>query len=218
MRKQNISNIREHIWKIIDTDMSIRKDLSRGIINMRALAQYIITTYKLNLSLDSVISAIRRYNIEPEKKRDIGEVYSLLKKAKIKTLSKMASLSLKKNDDVTRKLGKLLPEVNYEEGETLRVLEGAKLFRIVVDQQSLPRTIALFKGHIMATDKKIGMLEMTYPDILMKTPGVFSVISSQLSENDISIIDALICGNEHILMVAESDLLKSFEILYTLCS
>ena len=56
------------------------------------------------------------------------------------------------------------------------------------------------------------MIEMIYPDVLEKTPGVFSAVSTELGENDISIIDALICSNEHIILVDEKDLLKAFEI------
>ena len=131
----------------------------------------------------------------------------------------MASLSLKKNEDVTKKLGKVLPEVNFEVGEILRILEGSKLFKVIIDQKSYPKMYETFgKNNIIDQNKKIGMIEMTYPDILKKTPGVFSAISTELGENDISIIDALICSNEHILLVDETDLLKAFEILYNMCN
>ena len=212
-------NIREFVWKIIDTDLSLKKDISRGIINMRSLAKYIITKNKLNLSLDSVISAIRRYPATPEKKHDTGEVYKLLKQAKIRTNTKMASLSLKKNEEVTLKLGEVLPKVNFEIGEVLRVIEGAKLFKIIIDKKSFDKMYHAFgKRNIIEQDKNIGMIEISYPDVLKKTPGVFSAISTELGQNDISIIDALIISNEHIIVVDEKDLLKAFEILYGLCN
>lgn len=211
-------NIREFIWKVIDTDISLKKDISRGIINTRALANYIIDNYKLKVSIDSVISAIRRYNITPEKRINIGTVYELLKKAEIRTLTKMAALSLKKNEETTQKLAQILPKINFEAGETLRILEGAKLFKIIVNQNSFEKMQDFFgKKNIIEANKKIGMIEMVYPDILQKTPGVFSVISTELAQNDISIIDALICSNEHIIIVSELDLLKAFEILENLC-
>lgn len=189
-------NIREFVWKVIDTDISIKKDLSRGIINIRALANYIISNYKLKVSIDSVISAIRRYNKTPEKQVNVGTVYELLKKAEIRTLTKMACLSLKKNEETTLKLSQILPRVNFEAGETLRILEGAKIFKLLVNQNSYEKMKSFFtKKNIIDSNKKIGMVEMIYPDILKKTPGVFSLISTELAQNDISIIDALICSN-----------------------
>lgn len=212
-------NIREFIWKIIDMDHALRKDISRGIINVRALANYIINTYKVKISLDSVISAIRRYNVSDMRKEPSSDVYELIKQAEIKTLTKMASISMKKNEDVTLKLGQILPKINYEAGEILRILEGAKLFKIIINRNSFDKMYELFgRKNIIESNKKIGMIEMIYPDILKKTPGVFSVISTELGQNNISIIDALICSNEHIIIVSEKDLIKGFDVLYNLCS
>jgi aspartokinase len=213
------SNIREFVWKIIDTDISIKKDLARGIVNVRSLANYIINTYKVNLSLDSVISAIRRYPAGTEKKRDAGAVYNLLKQANIRTVTKMASISMKKNVETTLRLSEVLPKVNYEVGEVLRILEGAKLFKIIIDKKSFDKMYAIFgKENILEYDKNICMIEMTFPGILKTTPGVFSAVATELGANDISIIDVLSLSNEHILIVAEKDLLKAFEILYNLCN
>ncbi|MBU0614895.1 MAG: hypothetical protein KJ601_02280, partial [Nanoarchaeota archaeon] len=188
-------NIREFVWQIIDTDLSLKKDIAREIINVRSLANYILSRYKVNISIDSVISAIRRYNIKPEK--EAADVYALLKKAKIRTITKMASLSLKKNEEVTSNLGRVLPEVNFEGGEVLRVIEGAKLFKIIIDATSYEKMQNRFgKRNILESRKGIGIVEITYPDILKETPGVFAAISTELGANDISIIDALIISNE----------------------
>jgi aspartokinase len=218
MASKRINNIREFVWKVINTDIAIKKDISRGILNIRALANYIITNYKIKASLDSVISAVRRYNILPARKQE-SDVFSLLRKAEIRSITKMASFSLKKNEAVTQSLGRILPRIDYEGGEVLRVLEGSKLFKILFDKKSYNKMLEAFKrSDIIDTNKNIGMIEMIYPKELEKTPGVFSVISHELAENDISIIDALICSNEHIVIVDEKDILKSFEVLYNLCS
>ena len=212
-------NIREFIWKIIDTDISLKKDLSRQVINVRSLAKYIIHTYNVDFSFDSVISAIRRYPASIEKKSNKNEVYNLLKQAKIRTITKMASISLKKNEETTLGIGEVLPKVNYEVGEVLRVIEGAKLFKLIIDKKSFDKMHAAFgKKNVLEYDKNIGMIEISYPDVLKKVPGVFSAISTELGSNDISLIDALIISNEHIIIVNENDLLKAFEILYGLCN
>jgi len=218
MGGKKINNIREFVWKVIDTDIAIKKDISRGILNIRALANYIINNYKIKASIDSVISAIRRYNVTPAKKQET-DVYSLLRKAEIRSITKMASFSLKKNEEVTLTLGRILPKIDYEGGEVLRVLEGSKLFKIIFDKKSYNKMLDSFKKNdIIDSNKNIGMIEMIYPKELEKTPGVFSVISNELAESNISIIDALICANEHIIIVDETYILKAFEVLYNLCS
>lgn len=219
MKYKKINNIREFVWKVIETDLAIKKDISRGILNIRSVANYIIIKYRLKTSIDSVISALRRYNTTPVKKNETGDVYSLLNKAEIRTTTKMASMSLKKNEDVTSELGKILPKINYEVGEVLRVLEGAKLFKIIFDKKSFNKMNGIFKkSDIIDFNKGISMIEMIYPKELEKTPGVFSVISNELAEHDISIIDALICSNEHTIIVSEKEILKAFEVVNNLCS
>lgn len=218
MKHKKINNIREFVWKVVDTDLAIKKDISRGLLNIRAAANYIINEYKLNISIDSAISALRRYNITQPKKQET-DVYSLLRKAEIRTITKMASLSLKKNEDTTLTLGKILPKIDFEGGEVLRVLEGSKLFKIIFDKKSYNKMADSFKkSDVIDSNKNISMIEMVYPKELEKTPGVFSAISNELAENGISIIDALICANEHIIAVEEKDILKAFEVLHNLCS
>jgi hypothetical protein len=219
MTHRKINNIREFVWKVIDTDMAIKKDISRGLLNVRAVANYIINNYKIIASIDSVISAIRRYNVGPIKEKGVVSVYSLLRKAEIRTLTRMASLSLKKNEAVTSRLGQILPGINYEKGDVLRILEGAKLFKIIFDKKSLKKmTDAFKKSDIIDSDNDLSMLELVYPKWLEKTPGVFSTVSNELAQNNISIIDALICANEHIIIVDGKDVLKAFQTLHNLCS
>ena len=218
MRKK-VPNIREFVWKIIETDISVKKNLSRGLVNVRALASYIIETQKIDASLDSVISAIRRYNLMPHAKEDIHSVYNVLKQARINTKTKMASLFLKRTDEVKTKLGRPDKLIDYQSHETIRILEGSQALTLVFDRKNLEKIQSIFSNSvILGVNKNVGMVEISYPKILKKTPGVFSVIYNELAENNISIIDALISSEEHILLVDEDKLLKAFELIYNLCN
>ena len=211
-------NVRESAWKFIDTDISIKKDLSRKIINTRSLAKYIIATQKLNASLDSVISAIRRYNLDTKKADEIYSIHSVLKQAKIAVRTKMSSLLLKRTDFVKTKLGRPDKLMDFQGHDVIRVLEGSQALTIVIDQKNFEKIKSIFpKDLILEENKKVGMIEINYPRILKKTPGVFSIIYNELAESDISIIDALISSNEHILIVEEEKLLKAFELIQKLC-
>src|SRR3989344_1803442 len=212
-------NIKEKVWKFIDTDISLKKDLSRKIINSRGLAKYIISTQKLNTSLDAVISAVRRYNLDIKKSDEKNSIHDVLKQAKIAVRTKMSSLLLKRTDFVKTKLGRPDKLMDFQGHDIIRVLEGSKALTIVIDQKNLEKIKLIFpKDLVLEENKKVGMIEINYPRILKKTPGVFSIIYNELAENDISIIDALISSNEHILIIEEEKLLKAFELIQKLCS
>ena len=212
------SNVKEIVWKLIDTDISLKKDLGRNIINTRALAKYIISNYKIDAGIDAAISAVRRYQINPEKKEESFSVYDVLKQARIATRTKMASLLLKRTDEVKTKLGRPDKLIDYQGHETIRVLEGSQAMTLVFDRKNFDKLKSMFShSAILEENKKVGMIEIEYPRILKKTPGVFSIIYNELAENNISIIDALISPNEHILVVEEEKLLHAFQLIYDLC-
>ena len=212
-------NIKEKVWKLIDTDISIKKDLSRKIINVRSLAQYIITNQKTNASIDAVISAIRRYNLDNKKSEDSNSVHSILKQARVAIRTKMASLLLKRTDFVKTKLGRPDKLMDFQGHDIIRVLEGSQALTIVMDQKNFDKIKSTFpKDLILEENKKVGMVEINYPRILKRTPGVFSIIYNELAQNNISIIDALISSNEHILIIEEEKLLKAFELIQKLCN
>ena len=211
-------NIREKVWNFIETDISLKKDLSRKIINVRSLAKHIISTQKMNTSLDAVISAIRRYNLDIKKNEDTTSIHSVLNQARVAVRTKMASLLLKRTDLVKTKLGRPDKLMDFQGHDVIRVLEGSQALTIVIDQKNFEKIKSTFpKDLILEENKKVGMVEINYPRILKKTPGVFSIIYNELAENDISIIDALISSNEHILIIEEDKILKAFELIQKLC-
>lgn len=211
-------NIREFVWKIIDTDIALKKDLLRGIVNVRSLAKYIISTQKMDSSLDSVISAIRRYEKSLENKEESHSVYDVLKQARISVRTKMSSLLLKRTDEVKTQLGRPDKLIEFQGHGTIRVVEGAQALTLIFDRKNFEKIKSLFtKRVILEENKKVGMLEIGYPGILKKTPGVFLIVYNELAENGISVIDSLMSPNEHIIVVDEEKLLKAFELVYSLC-
>ena len=214
---QKIGNIRALVWKIIETDNAIRKCLDRDLMNVRSLAAYIIKTRNIDASLDSVISAIRRYERSPQKKGE-SSAYDVLKQAKISTRTGMSSLLLKRTDFIKSKLGRPDRLVDFQGHDTVRIFEGANALTLIIDRKNFEKIRGLFpRDLILEENKEVGMVEITYPRILKKTPGVFLVIANELADNDISIIDALISSNEHVLVVAEEKIVPTFQLLYGLC-
>ena len=217
MKSKNIENIHLFVWKVIDTDISLKKELSRDLINVRKLAAYIIKTQKLDASLDSVISAIRRYKSSAIKKEEQQSAYDILKQAKLSVRTQMVSLELKRTDEVKTQLGRPDKLAEYHEHDTVRVLEGSNTVSLIFDKKNTDKIINHFsKKNILHVIKNVGMLELSYSKDLEKTPGVFFIIANELAQNDISIIDALISASEHIIVVDEKDITKAFDLIYGL--
>ena len=59
-----MTNVAEEVKKFLDNSPCIRRNMDIKLINVRALAKMIIKEKKLNATLDSITSAIRRYRLD----------------------------------------------------------------------------------------------------------------------------------------------------------
>ena len=210
-------NVNEFIQHELNKDQSIKKDLKRKVINIRGLANHLKEHHKLETSLDAIISAIRRFSRNLPEEKLQNKTYALLKQAKLTMKTKMALITLKRADEVKTVLGRPDKIVDYQQHDTIRVLEGSKTYQFIIDRKNLENLKQQFpKRNILHENNNVGMIEITYPEDLVKTPGVFSLISQELAQHDISISAALIGTQEHIIVVNDDQVLKAAELIYHL--
>ena len=210
-----MTNIQASVTNFIEQDVSIRRGLSRGFLNTRALAKYIHKNLMLNCSIDAVISALRRYETKEEPKEYIKDRYKLIASAKVSSRTRMVSILFRKDMDVRNSLIKLYNKIDFSKGEVLRILEVSQFIKIVIDEANLKKVEELFtKKDIVETEKKLGEISIIYSDAVKDTPGVFAVLTSELALNGISIRDGVICGSEHIFIINEDDQMKALQALH----
>jgi hypothetical protein len=210
-------NVKQHIQMLLDGDVALKKDIGRNLINIRGLAKFLIKTNKLDVSLDSVISAIRRYQEHLPKTKEDNQAQQLLREAKMNFKTKMALLTLKRADEVKTALGRPDKIIDYARHDSIRLLEGATTYQLILDRKNLERVSQQFpKRNLLYTDAKVGMIELSYPPNLVTTPGVFSLIIAELAQHNISVATSLIGTQEHILVVSDENVIKSAELIYNL--
>jgi aspartokinase len=210
-----MTNIQGEVTNFIEQDVSIRRGLSRGLLNSRALAKYISQNLKLNCTIDAVISAIRRYESKAEPKEYIKERYKLIASAKVSSRTKMISVLLKKNVDVRKSITNLYNKVDFSKGEVIRILEVNQYIKLIVDEANFKDVQELFsKSDVVSIEKGLGEISVIYGAEVANTPGVFAAVSGEYALSNISLVDAVICGNEHIFIVNEDDLMKALEAMH----
>ena len=82
------------VWKIISDDLSVQNNLKRGLINTRGLARYIIREKGLTVSIDAVISAIRRYEDDSPLARMDRDAEDVLKSITVTTKSNVSCVTM----------------------------------------------------------------------------------------------------------------------------
>jgi aspartokinase len=213
-----MSNIVHEVWKILDDNPTIRREMNRGLINTSALARFIIKEKKINTTLDAVISAIRRYNLE--RHEDIFEnAYKLLGETiNISTKSNLAEISLIKDSEVQKILPKLFGIIQYIRGDVLRVTQANESIRILIDEKNMEKVTALFpKSKIINNEVDLAEINIYIHPKMQTTPGILAVISNELANNGINIVEVMTCPPEMIWVVKKSELVKASDVLFKLC-
>jgi aspartokinase len=213
-----MSNTVKDVWRFLDDSPCIRQVIKCNLINTRALAKYIIKEKKLEASLDAVIGALRRYETEPYE-NFFGKAHIVVRRIiNLSTRSKLSVISLVKDADVQNKLPKLFTIIQYIKGDILRITQANESIKVLVDTKNLEKVIALFpKDKIIHIEQNLAEINMSLDPKMQETPGVLSVITTELAINGINIVEAITCPPEMLWFVKEKDLLKAYNVLYELC-
>jgi len=205
------------VWKFLDNSPCVRRDLSRGLINARALAKYILKTQKMDATLDATISAIRRYEFDQQ-----GDIFITARKlisqtVNLSTRSGLAEISLVKDDDVQRSLPELFDIIDYARGEVLRIIQATESIKLLVDEKNLENITELFpKDKILKIDRNLAEINMHMHPRMITTHGILAVMANELAINGINIMEVMSCLPEMLLFVKEEDVLNAYQVLYQL--
>lgn len=213
-----MSNIVHEVWKVLDENPSIRREMGRGLINTSALARYLLKEKKINATLDAVIAAIRRYQLD-ELDDIFNKAYILLSQTiNISTKSNLAEISLIKDDDVQKILPELFSIIHYIRGDVLRVTQANESIRILIDDKNMEKVIKLFpKNKILSKEKDLAEINIYIHPKMQTTPGILAVIANELANNQINIVEAMTCPPEMIWVVKKDQLVKASDVLFKLC-
>ena len=198
-----MSSISQQVSDIIYSDISLQKDLTRGLINHRALARDIIDKYSLDASLDSVISAIRRVEIEPMKEAD-KKISNLFKDAAISTRNNLVCFTLKSEAIV------LLQKVA---SKNVRIVTGHEEIKVIVEKGKYEIVHDIFSPYIVKVEKDLGEVGIKLAEEAAKTYGVMSRIANEIALNKINIVELLISVPEFLICVRDKDVIKTHEVL-----
>jgi len=213
-----MTNIVHEVWKILDNSPSIRREMGRGLINSSALARYLIKEKKVDATLDAIISAIRRYELD--KHNEIfTKAYKLLGKTiNISTKSNLAEIALIKDDEVQRIIPKLFSIIQYVRGDVLRVMQANESIRLLIDEKNMENVIALFsKEKIITKEKNLAEIDIYIHPQMQSTPGILAMIANELAIHAINIVEIMTCPPEMLFFVKKEDFQKASNVIHQLC-
>ena len=206
-----MKSINQEINSILNKHLSIQKSLKRGVINVRSLAKHIIEEYNLKYTLDSVISAIRRFDLDEISLLGSKETNQQFSKMIISTKDNISRIILKDRafkDVCADFLGKRILKANC------RILKSKETVTLIVNQKGIDEKIALFKeSEIIKIQKDLSEIRLQFPRDVSTIKGIVSRITSELSTRNINIEEFFYSMPDLLVYVKEADLVQAHHAL-----
>lgn len=210
-----MTNIRNEVWKVLDRETSLRFELQRGLINVRALARY-LRKNGIEGSDDAIISAIRRYELDGRNKQDnLKEAIKIIKSAMISTRSNLVNIQLPKSRETQALLPQIFSCINYEKGEVLRIAQGDESIRIMIDKTNLEKVLEIIpKRLILEVRKSLSEINLHCKTNVVETKGFGALILNELFRKDILLYELMTCVPEIMIFVEDKELIRAYQVLF----
>ena len=213
-----MTNINQEVWKFIDNDPTIKYAMSYGIINKRALANYIKKQIKLDTKIDAIISSIRRYNIQEYDNVFLKARKTIIPNIDLSTRSNIVNVILSKDTEIQKLIPEFFSIIKYDKGDVLRIIQADESIKVLINEKNLNKiTKILPNKKILSIKKNLAEINIHFIKDAIDSPGVIAIISNEIAINRVSIVEVLSCFPELLWYVYQSDLLKAYNVLYQLC-
>ena len=212
MTKKSMLNINQTVWKIIQTDLAIQKDLNRKLINVRALAKYIIKKHTLPTSLDAVISAIRRFEGQEKFIEEEKALLSVFNDSIVSTKNNMACITLSLS---SREFFKKICSTNNS--PNFKLASGDQEVKIIVESPNLNHFKSIFLAQeIEKIEQDLSEITVRVSEVALMTKGVLARIADELSLANINIHEIIICPPSFFIYIQQKDTVKAHDSILKL--
>jgi len=191
---------------------SITDAIKMGIVNDSALARLVSKELGIR-KYDAVLAACRRFPVEKMKGYREDAVKRMLKKSRIETRTKIATITVVQGVDVLQRLGDVVEEL-LDENKICRLIQVSQGTVIIVDEGSVPRvTRKLREGQVISVGRDLVEITATSPESVEETPGLLAFLSGALASRGINIVQAMSCYTDTIFILEKEDMTGAIEVL-----
>ncbi len=210
-----MTNVSQEIHDFLNKNPFIAKGISHGIVNVRALAFYMLKKLDIDASLHAVMSAIRRYKDNNKKHKESQDVSLIYSDSKISTKSRLMMLTVKRHFNILRNvIPDILDNIHVSKGDVLRIIEGRGSIKFIIDYSKKNEVVKLIpKEELLGINKNLGMVDIHFSEKYGDMPGILAPVLNELAINNINVIEANSSMPELNIIIKEEDISRCHDIL-----
>jgi hypothetical protein len=223
---------RRQVERMIETDPVIKKGLQRGIINVRALARFILEIEGIDSTPDAILGIIRRYPVSDGKASGVDQV---LGQCGLSLRNKIADIEVEHNQDTMNRILQFASTLKSSKPENIKlsmelvVVGGLWFIRLVSDQRAIEEFVKILQPEeIRRYSTDLAEVSLHLPPGCHDTRGMTAKLTTELLLNDIDLVGVTAFYQHHsngrfvssrdeivrelILTVAEADGPRALEV------
>ncbi len=196
----------------VESHPSVSDALKMDVVNYSALARLICRELGIRKA-EAVLAACRRFPVDRLKGYKEDAVKRVLRRSRVESRTKMATITVIQGIDVLQRLGDLVEEL-LDENRICRLIQVSRGTVIIVDDDSVPRfTKKLRAAQVIEVRRNLVELAVTSPESVEETPGLFAFLAGALASRGINIVQAMSCYTDTIFILERDDMTAAMNVL-----
>lgn len=205
-----MSQIEHNFRQFLGKHPEIEKSYCLGLINRRALARFLIKRgIGKNNEFEAIVAMLRRYTFE---NHEIIEK-NFFSDIRVNFKDKILIIDLEKSKQSLIEIEKIIKQVDYDKGDTLKVVVGSSSIKLYIDEKKKKEIKQLLEGFKNKEMHNMVEISLMFPDSSVRSKGVISALTRELALNNVLLIEILTSSPELILYLEDKYLLKALEVI-----
>lgn len=209
-----MSQIELRLQQLLNRHPEIERCYRVGLVNRRALARFLVRSgVAAPEELDAVIATVRRHDFGPPE----GAGRDLFPEVRLSLKDRILVLDFPKDRELLRRLERLVGQIDYDRGDTLKVVVGTSTIKLFVDQakeKAIERLFAPF--HPLARSPPLSEVSLLFPEEARATPNVLSTVTRELAIRGIVVAELLTASPELLIYLDGGEVPRVIEVVRTL--
>lgn len=200
----------------LDSDLPAREMLSRGAVNLHALARWMIRENRWTASEEAVVAALKRYPAR-QSASTLGPAREMMRNIRLDTRARLTALALKSDETTIEAVAAAVRATDYAAGQRIRVISGDNGLKVILDGERAERLAdTLGADRVREVKRNMTELVLQAPARARGMPGILALITSALALRGVSIEDIADGVRQTNIYVAERDGAIAYEVLAAL--
>ena len=108
--------------------------------------------------------------------------------------------------------------IDYEKGQLLVLMQGDESIKIIINKKNEKKVLSCIdKRLILRIEDNLAQINIQLSDTAVKTPGIITVLSTELMMHNINVVEVMSCVPEMLFFVKQKDVVKAYELLFNMC-